>query len=140
GAKLSMDAGSVRSFNGQNMPEQVAITNAASTANVSLVSFQVEDGAGNALAGVFVLDVLLSDAATGAGLTANAATGNVQSAGTNGADLGTLTAKKALRVQTDATGLYVLSITDTAKHTYYPCAVLGSRTTVGAQLTGASYG
>lgn len=124
------------------LPQQVAISAAAGSANVSLVTFQVKDGAGTALAAVFNLDVWLSDDATaGAGLTATSASGAV-AAGASGADLGDYTAKKAKRVQTDATGKYILSITDTGKTGFVPCAQCPGtgKTVVGAALVAGNYG
>jgi hypothetical protein len=116
-------------------------TPAAGSANVSLVTLQVTDGNGNSVAGVFNFDIWLSDAATGAGLTATTASGAV-GAGASGADFGDYTAKKAKRVQTDATGKYILSITDTAKTGFYVAAQTpGSRrAAVSAQLITANYG
>lgn len=132
---VSFDGGEVA------QPETAAISNAAGTTNVSLVTFQLKDGGGNVLAAVTALDVWLSDAATGIGLTATTASGAV-AAGTSGTDIGVLTTKKANRVLTDATGKYILSITDTSKTTFYPCcSIPGSgKTIVGAQLTTGSYG
>ena len=65
----------------------------------------------------------LSDAATGLGLAATAASGAVAVKGTDGFDIGILTAKKALVCQTKADGTYILSITDTSKTLYYVCAL-----------------
>jgi hypothetical protein len=119
----------------------VTITNAANGANVSNVTFQVKDGGGSNLAVVVPIDVWLSDAATGIGLTATTATGAV-GAGSSGTDLGVLTTKKANRSLTDATGKYILSITDTNKTTFFPCCTIAGtgQISVGAQLTAGSYG
>lgn len=117
-----------------------AIAAGAAASNICNVTLQVVDSNGNNVAGVFDMDVILSDAATGAGLTATTASGTV--VGTTGADLGDLTAKKAKRVQTDATGKYVLQITDTGKTHFYVAAVVPGRgnTVVSAQLQTANYG
>src|SRR5690349_2854728 len=107
-------------------PQSASISAAPGSANVSLVTFQLKDGAGNNLANVTEMDVWLSDAATGIGLTATTASGAV-AAGASGADLGDLTVKKAKRVATDATGKYILSITDTGKTGFYPaCSIPGT--------------
>lgn len=113
----------------------------AGGSNISNVTVQVVDSNGNAVAGVFNLDLWLSDAATGAGLTATLASGTVV-AGAAGTDLGDFTAKKAKHVQTNAAGQYVLAITDTAKTHFYPCGQVPGRgtTVVGTQLTTANYG
>lgn len=122
-------------------PGKVAFTIAAGSANVCLVTIQVNDGAGNAIAAPVDMDVLLSDAASGAGLTVTSASGAVANDGTTGADLGTLTSKKALRVQTNATGAYKLSITDTGKTGFYVVANVGGFVSkVSRQLVSGDYG
>lgn len=118
--------------------------------NQTCVSIQIIDFYGNSVPGVFMTEVWLSDAATGAGLTATTASGNVQNGGNAGgtivtaagADIGTKTAKKALDVQTDVNGKYTLQITDSAKTLFYVCAVCpdDDTTVVSAQLTAAAYG
>lgn len=125
-----------------NMPASITFAAAPGAANVSELTITVKDGAGATIAEVFNLDVWLSDAATGAGLTSTTASGTVQAKSANGADLGVLTAKKALRVQTLDTGVYILEITDTAKTTFYVCATLPSTgaTVVSDQLETADYG
>lgn len=121
-------------------PVTCTISPAAGTSNVSLVTITVKDGQGNAIAGPATMDVTLSDAATGAGLTATDASGAV-AAGASGVDLATLVAKKALRVQTTAAGVYILSITDTAKTGFYVAVFLGGRlAVVSSQLQTAHYG
>lgn len=121
-------------------PSKATLSPAAGTSNVCLVTIQVTDGSGNNIAAPITLVVTLSDAATGAGLTATTASGAV-AAGTAGADLGDLTAKKAKVVQTDATGKYILSITDTAKTGFYVVAnIPGLKPFVSAQLVTGNYG
>jgi hypothetical protein len=126
---------------GHGLPSQVVITSAASsTANVALVSFQVNDCDGVAINAPVNLDIWLSDSSVGTGLSATSASGTV-GIGASGAVFGTYTTKLAFRVQTTSTGLAILSITDTANTKYYPCAQLSTQqgTVVGAQLTTASY-
>jgi hypothetical protein len=125
-----------------NMPSTVTIAAAAGGANVSEVTYTVKDAAGSTIAGVFTFDVFLSDAATGAGLTATSASGTVTVKSASGAVIGTDTSKKALRIQTLATGVFILEITDSAKTQFYPCAVMTSTgaTVVGTQLETADYG
>lgn len=122
------------------LPQTVTITPAVGAANVSLVSIQVKDGAGTNLARVTPIVVHLSDAATGIGLTGTTASGAV-AAGASGTDLGVLTTKKANYSITDAAGLYILSITDTAKTQFYVSVTIPSvgTTTVTRVLT-ANYG
>ncbi len=121
-------------------PATVTFSPAQGAANISLVTMQVKDASGNNITAPTTLVVTLSDAATGAGLTATTASGAV-AAGTAGADLGDLTAKKAKVVQTDATGKYILSITDTAKTGFYVTAnIPGRKVNVSAALITGNYG
>lgn len=132
----------VLKLNGVQVPESVSFTPAAGAANVCDVVLQVIDADGNALAGVFHLDVYLSDAATGVGLTGTSASGTVTAKTSAGAVVGTYLAKKALRVQTLATGAFTLEITDTSKTAFYPCAIVPvtGKVVVGTVLATANYG
>jgi len=127
---------------GAGQPYTVTMTAAAGTTNVTEVTMTVVDWEGNTCAAPWVMNIWLSDATTGAGLTATTASGAVAAKASSGADFGTLTSKKALMVQTLATGVYILSITDTAKTAFKVCAsVPGSeRTVVGITLATANYG
>lgn len=118
------------------------MTPAAGTTNVCEVTIQALDANGEALAGVFNFDLWLSDAASGAGLTATSASGAVTAKAASGAVLGTLTSVKALRVQTLATGIFVLSITDSAKTAFKVCAQAPGtgKTVVGATLITGNFG
>ena len=114
---------------------------AAGGANVCEVTVRCVDHSGATMAGVFHLDLWLSDAATGVGLTATTASGTVTAKTASGAVIGTDTTKKALRVQTLATGVFILEITDTAKTGFYVAASNGRRTaSVSSQLVTANYG
>lgn len=112
-------------------------TPAPGAATVCNLTIQVQDGLGNNVAQVCMLDVMFSDAATGAGLTAGAGT----VAATTGVVVGSFTANKALRCQTDATGKLVLQITDAARTQNWPVVVNGlGVTVVGARILTANYG
>jgi hypothetical protein len=129
-------------FGGHSIPSEVGISNGiGASSNICNVTFQVQDLSGNAVAGVFNLDILLSDAATGVGLTATTPSGGIAAVATDGTVIGVLTSSKAVRVQTNAAGVFVLAITDTAKTGFYPVANsnVSGATFVGAQLTTASY-
>jgi hypothetical protein len=141
GKVLQIGSGGDVEYNGVALGAVVGISVAPGASTIALVTFQVKDQRGNSLAKVFPLTIWLSDAATGDGLTAGAASGNVV-AGTAGTLIGTLTSKKALSVLTDATGKFILSITDTGTHHYYPAAIAPGtgQVQVGAQLADASYG
>lgn len=122
----------------------------AAASNSTTVSMQLVDFEGKNCAGVFNFDIWLSDAATGAGLTATTASGTVGNGGNAGGtlvtaagtDIGTYTTKKALYIQTDATGKYTLKITDTSKTAFKVCAINPSdgQAVVGLTLATASYG
>lgn len=121
-------------------PCTATVSPAASTSNICLVTFQLLDGNGAALTGPTNIVVHLSDAATGVGLTGTTASGAV-AAGASGTDLSAMVAKKAIHAQTDATGKYILSITDSAKTGFYPVVTIpGLKAIVGAQLVTANYG
>lgn len=120
----------------------VTFTPAAGTANVCNVVIRLQTAAGQTIAEPRTYDVYLSDAATGAGLTAVTASGTVTNASAAGTVVGTNTAKKALRVQALATGLFTLEITDTAKTGFYVCVVdpATGKPYVSAQLVTANFG
>lgn len=129
-------------LNGKLIPSQIVYTITAAAANVCEVELAVADKDGNVIAGVHTLDVCLSDAATGVGLTGTAASGTVQAKAASGTVLGALTVKKALRIQTLATGKFTLEITDAAKTLFY---VTGSipglgRISVSRKLVVGDYG
>lgn len=121
--------------------QQLTLTPASGTANVCNVTIQVVDGAGTPIAAVFTLEWWLSDASTGAGLTATTASGTV-GAGSAGVDTFGKVSKKAGEALTDATGKYVLSITDTAKTGFFVAGVCPGTgvSWVGSQLIAANYG
>lgn len=123
-------------------PYSISFAAAAGGANVSEVTITVKDANGDTLAGVYNLDVWLSDAATGAGLTGTSASGTVTAKAASGAVVGTYEAKKALRVQTLATGVFILEITDTAKTAFYVCAALptSGEAQIATVLATADYG
>lgn len=130
-------------------PDQVTITAAVGATNVTLVSIQAKnnegennDGRFGANTGTQMGTVWLSDLSNGAGLTATTASGTV-GAGASGTSMGALTASKALRFLTNTAGLFILSITDTAKTAFYVCAQLDKGHRVSPQialLTTANYG
>jgi hypothetical protein len=113
---------------------------ASGAANVCTMTLQATDNEGNNVAAVINFDAWISDAVTGAGLAASGLTSEL-TAGT-GALVGILTAAKAWRLQTDATGLCVVSLTDTGKHLTNFCASVTGHAApvVAATLAAANYG
>jgi hypothetical protein len=121
---------------------QATLTPAQGASNVCLVTVQLKDATGTAIARRTPLRIYLSDAATGAGVTATTASGAV-AVGASGTDIVDLTSKKVKDVMTDASGVYILSITDTAKTGFYVCAaVMGASggVKVSSQLVAGNYG
>lgn len=127
---------------GSLTPQRIAYSIAAGGANVCEVTLTAQDGHGNAMTVPVLLNLWLSDADTGAGLTATSASGTVQAKSASGADFGVLAAKKALVVQTKADGSYILEITDTAKTGFYVGAELpfAGLPVVSRQLITGDYG
>jgi hypothetical protein len=114
---------------------------APGAANIALMTIQLADNEGKAVAGVQAIDVWLADDAAGTTITATTASGAV-AAGASGTDLAVMVTKKMIRALTDSTGKYILSITDTAKTTFYVAATMGRHTApkVSAILATANYG
>lgn len=122
------------------VPATATFGYAAGAANVTEVTITVKDAAGNTVAAVHNFDLWLSDDADGQGLTGTTASGAVAAKAASGVDLQVYTAKKAQRVQSLKTGVYILAITDTAKTAFKPCVQIGGRTVVGAALAAGNYG
>ena len=133
-------AGNVPVFGGKGIPSGVTISNAAGTTNISNVTFQVSDLDGIAVAGNYSLMLLLSDATTGLGLTTHTASGGIAAASSGGTVILAEVASKALHVQTNSAGAFVLAITDSAKNLFVPVAYWAGRSSIGAALTAGSYG
>jgi hypothetical protein len=134
------DTGARFEINGVAVGLAVTITPASGAANVCNITMQVQDLNSVNCATVFDLSVWLSDAATGAGLTAVTASGGL--AVTTGTQLLAKVAAKALDTLTDATGKMVFSITDTAKTGFFVCVIVPGTglVFVSAQLITANYG
>lgn len=125
------DAGSCLShlgketYSGVVEPANVSFTIAPGGANIAQVTIQVNDGAGNPVSNMPVdMDVILSDAADGVGVTATTPSGGIALNAGGGTLLQTYVASKAIYAQTNASGQIVLNITDTA-HTGFYVAVIG---------------
>ncbi len=105
----------------------------AEAGDVIKVTAQLTDAEGNAVAGVQIVDVLLSDAATGIGLVATAPSGTVAIAA-KGTLLASPVEKKHLTIQTDENGQYDLNITEAGVKTLYVATILmdGSMSVSGA--------
>lgn len=121
-------------------PYTATFSAAAGSTNQTRVTVIVRDHEGNAVASVVNMDLWLTDAASGAGYTATVASGTVGAQSGQGTVLGTLTASRALRVQTTAAGTFVLEITDTAKTAFRIAVMVGGAVVVSSALTTGNYG
>ncbi len=118
---------------------------AAAGSNVCEVTIRALDAAGSSyVTEPFTLTVWLSDDSGAIGLTGTSASGTVQAKSGGGySDFGTLTAKKALIVQADTNGTYILEITDSAKTGFYVGATIpgtGATAVIANQLVAGNYG
>lgn len=125
-----------------NIATTASFSIASAAANVTEVTITIQDGHGDTVAAPEPMLVWLSDAATGAGLTATAASGTVTAKTASGADFGAITAKKALFAQPLATGVFILEITDTAKTGFYVAVQnpYSGQAIVSRQLVTGDYG
>jgi hypothetical protein len=112
---------------------------AAGASGVSNVTLTVKDGAGVALARSTIVDVYLSDSATGDSIAAHVPDTSMTIV-TNGLALATLVTNKMLRCKTKNDGTLTIAIADATKTHYYVAAVVDGDISVSAQLEDASYG
>ena len=122
------------------VPISASAAVATDGSNATLVTITMRDAQGRKVPCEF--GIRLSDSATGLGLTATTASGNVtdKTAGTTGQIMATEVSKKALRVQSASDGTYQLSITDTAKTPFVIAVVVGGLVIPVTTLATASYG
>lgn len=85
---------------------------ASATTDGMDITITVKDAAGATLAAVHALEIWMSEAATGIGLTADTYSGTLTAS--TGAILTALTAKKHFSVMTAATGIFVGTLVDSA--------------------------
>lgn len=133
-------SGTISLIDGKGTTTTFAV--AAGGANVSEVTITVVDAAAATVAAVHHLDVWLSDSATCAGATGTTASGTVTAKAASGRVVSTFIAKKELRVETLATGVFILEITDTAKTGFFVCATgpASGKAAASAQLVTGNYG
>lgn len=106
----------------KGLPGVVTFAASAGASDIAEMTITVKDANGDPPAKPVMMDVWLSDAATGAGLTGTTASGTVTAKSSSGVVIDTYTAKKALRCQTLANGTFILELTDSAKTAFYVCA------------------
>lgn len=92
----------------------IALSASATTDGMD-ITITVQDGAGTAIDAVHLLEVWVSEAATGIGLTADTASGDL-TWGT-GTEWEEITSKKHYRVLTDVNGVAVATLVDSANPT-----------------------
>lgn len=141
GATMVVGAGGTLRVEGDLTASGVAtgatFTPAAGGANVCEVTIQLVDSDGAAAPYVYPILVYLSDSAAGEGLTATTASGAV-AAKSGHQDLSALVAKKAILALTNAAGVYVLSITDSAKTAFRVCCAPVSGNAYGGVVIGSA--
>jgi hypothetical protein len=121
---------------GTPIPCYVTITNAASATTDGMEStFTVKNANGDTVEAVTCLEVWISEATTGIGLTADSYSGSSSAVSTYGAIHTALTAKKHFMVVTNASGVFrLLSIASANPTDQYVCCKnpLGGGVTVSA--------
>lgn len=127
---------------GKEIPTGVLFAIVAGASTVCEITISVVNKEGYRIAGSHSLDIFLSDAAAGLGLTATAASGAVGVKANTGTELGAMTAKKAFRVVTKSDGTITLSITDAAKTLFYVGASIPAINSlqVSRKLVAGDYG
>lgn len=93
------------------------VTAVAGAANVCTITVTAKDANGNTITGVRFFDLYTTSDAAGTTISSTAYSGTLVA--TTGTIMVTLTAKHAFRLATDATGVFVGSLTDTAKTADY---------------------
>lgn len=118
----------------------VTIALAAGASNTMTITATVKDVFGATVAAVHNLEIWMSEAATGIGLTADAYSGDLTA--TAGAILSAHTAKKHWSVVTAATGVFTASLVDTAKPAdqYVTVRKPGGGSVVVSAASGTSWG
>mgnify|MGYP003387135636 CR=1 FL=1 len=91
----------------------VSVTAVAGAANVSTVTITAKDANGATVTGIQWFEVITTSDSGGGTISATAYSGSLVAV--TGTILATYTAKHAFLVATDATGVFVGSLTDTAK-------------------------
>jgi hypothetical protein len=105
-------------------PNCVSFSVAPGAANIAIMTMQMCDPEGVALAGVFLFDYWLSDSAVGIGVTTSLNTSELTAS--TGALMAVEKTEGMWRLCTDANGKCVVSHTDTNKAATYPCVLLRS--------------
>ena len=107
----------LRAVNNKITADKIAFAIAPGAANHTVVTITIQDNGGQPITGQpFDLDVILSDLATGVGVTATVPSGGV--AITTGTSLNAYVANKAFYIQSDTNGVIVINITDAGKTPY----------------------
>ena len=124
-----------------NVAANYTVTFAAGASNVLTLTITAKDAAGATIAAVHVIDYYNSTSSTGANVSTTAYSGTLVA--TTGAILDTVLDKHHFILLTDANGVFVGSLTDTAKtQNEYHVAIkpVGTRVTVSAATVTGSYG
>lgn len=127
----------------KNLQAEVAqtatIALAAGATDTMTITITLKDGFGNAFGQRHRVEVYLSDVSTGASLTNSSYSGALTA--TTGSILTAHTAKKHVTAVTNASGVLVLSLVDTAKPaTEYVVVVLPNARLIISAASGTSWG
>jgi hypothetical protein len=125
---------------GQVEPFTASIVHAAGATNTLTATITLKDRSGAAIAAVHGIEVWISRDSDGSGLTATAASGTLTAS--TGTIRTALTAKKHVMLTTDANGIAVLALVDSAKTQgeRFIVKMPGGRLVVGAASVTADYG
>lgn len=117
-----------------------SIALAAGATNSINATITLKDDKGVTIAAVQNIEVYISEASTGIGLTGDSATGNLTAS--TGTILTALTAKKHIKALTDANGVLVLNLVDSAKPNdqRFVVVVPGTGRLVVSAASGTSWG
>lgn len=119
-------------------PATATYTIGAEAADVITVAVQLKDADGNDVAGKYVVDFYLSDAADGDGVVGTAASGGI-AAGTDGAVLAQMVTGKMVRMQCEADGDIDIAITHSGAKTAYLVGILpNGKTVISSAITWAA--
>lgn len=120
-------------------PYAASVVLAAGASNGMLITITVLDSDGNTMAGIYSLEVYMSEASTGIGLTADTYSGDLVAS--TGGVAAVRTSKKAWLLQTASTGIFAGTLTDSAKPAdQYVVVVLPSGQRVVSVASGTSWG
>ncbi len=120
-----------------NVVASVSWAVAAGASNVCVLTGTLKDAAGATIAAARPIDLYISEAVTGIGITAD--TYSTGASITTGTQIIAFTANKAWRINTHTDGTFAISITDTAKPAdQYAVAIVSTKGTLSISAASAA--